>query len=131
MEKSDIQTLSAYGKKFINSQNDPIVMVSGATYRNIDLLAIYKINMMCELAVIDEKKKEELLDLYHKNLLLEGMFYSEKDTDKANAIGEKLKKIHGILDEYYLLPEDLDLDYLVYGSIVEENEVRLKKTIEL
>lgn len=131
MEKSDIQTLSAYGKKFINSQNDPTVMVSGATYRNIDLLAIYKINMMSELAVIDEKKKEELLDLYHKNLLLEEMFYSEKDADKANAIGEKLKKIHGVLDEYYLLPEDLDLDYLVYGSIVEENEVRLKKTIEL
>lgn len=105
-------TLLAYANKFINSQYDCNVSIGEASYRNIDLLTVYKINNLYESNRITEEERNCLLDLHHKKIVLEAKLdYSETEKEQIS-IDKELTEVYEELFKYNL-NEDLSIEYLI------------------
>lgn len=55
-----LKDLLKYAEKFINSQYECNIAIGDASYKNIDLLSVYKINQLCKSGKINETERNQI-----------------------------------------------------------------------
>lgn len=117
MDNKELLTeLLAYANKFINSQYDCNIAIEGASYRNIDLLTVYRIEELYKAKVISEDEKNHLLDLHYKKLVLEQQMDATETEKEQDSIDRKLTEIWEELIPYGL-NEELSIGYLINNTL--------------
>jgi len=107
--------LLAYANKFINSQYECNISIGEVSYKNIDLLVVYKIEQLYKLKMISEDKRNHLLDLHYKKLLLEQQLDAATSKKEQDLIDSKLVEICEELIPYDL-NEELSIEYLISNT---------------
>lgn len=144
MNKQD-QVINTLKRESIKSVYDPfkdenILIVDGSGYSKIDLLVIYKMYRMYNLGVIDIDKLHILVDKYHQKRKIEDelnfLFFSQhaeesnltdEEIEKREIeLNDKLKEVEEELEKYHLLPEYVDIEYLLDDSI-KNRQAELKR----
>ena len=104
---------------------------NGVNYNKFDLMVIYKIRRMFDLGYIDEKRHQELIDLYSEYLDLstrsERIFflknYGEIEDYPGYKVGmedeidNRISEIEKTLGEYGLYPDEMFTTSLIDDSI--------------
>ena len=104
---------------------------NGVNYNKFDLMVIYKIRRMFDLGFIDEKRHQELIDLYSEYLDLstrsERIFflknYGEIEDYPGYKVGmedeidNRISEIEKTLAEYGLYPDEMFTTSLIDDSI--------------
>ena len=124
--KELLTELLAYANKFMNSQYECNIAMGEASYKNVDLLTVYKINQLYKLNKINEAERNHLLDLHYQKLSLETQLDLAETEKEADSIEQKLDSVCSELNDYGL-NEDLSFEYLLSNTQVNDNS---KKTID-
>ena len=108
--------LLAYANKFINSQYECNISIGEVSYKNIDLLTVYKINQLYKLKMINENERNHLLDLHYKKILLEKQLDAAITEEEQDSIENKLVEICEELIPFGL-DEELSIEYLISNTL--------------
>ena len=114
--------LLAYANKFINSQYECNISIGEVSYKNIDLLTVYKINQLYKLQMISEDERNHLLDLHYKKLLLEQQLDAAITEEEQDSIDSKLVEICEELIPYDL-NEELSIEYLISNTLENRRNI--------
>ena len=118
-----LEKLLTAASKFLNTQYDHGIFVGETSYRNFDLLAVYKINELYKSKRIGEIERNRLLDLYYQKIVLEEKLDNSETEEEQDAIEERLKVICEELVDYDLNIE-LSIEYLISSMINHEDNIR-------
>lgn len=124
--KELLTELLAYANKFMNSQYECNIAMGEASYKNVDLLTVYKIDQLYKLNKINEAERNHLLDLHYQKLSLETQLDWAETEKEADSIEQKLDSVCSELNDYGL-NEDLSFEYLLSNTQANDNS---KKTID-
>ncbi len=122
-DKELLTELLAYANKFINSQYDCNITIKDASYRNVDLLTVYRIVELYKAKIINENERNHLLDLHYKKLMLEQQLDAAKTEKEQDLIDGKLSEIWEDLIPYGLNKE-LSIEYLISNTLDNINNTR-------
>ena len=114
--------LLAYANKFINSQYECNISIGEVSYKNIDLLTVYKINQLYKLKMINENERNHLLDLHYKKILLEKQLDAAITEEEQDSIENKLVEICEELIPFGL-DEELSIEYLISNTLENRRNI--------
>ena len=120
-EEELLVDLLAYANKFINSQYDCNIAIGDASYKNIDLLTVYKIDQLYKSNKISEDERNHLLDLHYKKLVLEQQMDATIIEEERDSIDNKLFEVYKELAQYGL-GEDLSIEYLIDSTFENKKD---------
>ena len=121
-----LKDLLKYAEKFMNSQYECNIAIGDASYKNIDLLSVYKINQLCKFGKINETERNHLLDLHYQKIVLEKQLGEAETEKESDLIDQKLISVCDELAEHGL-NEELSIEYLISNTQTNNN---FKKTID-
>lgn len=114
--------LLAYANKFINSQYECNISIGEVSYKNIDLLVVYKIEQLYKLKMINENERNHLLDLHYKKILLEKQLDAAITEEEQDSIDNKLVEICEELIPFGL-DEELSIEYLISNTLENRRNI--------
>lgn len=125
MNEEWLKDLLKNAEKFMDSQYDCNIAIGDASYKNMDLLTVYKINQLFKSNKISESERNHLLDLQYQKLSLETQLDYAETEKEADSIEQKLNNVCGKLNEHGL-NEELSFEYLISSTQANNTE----KTID-
>ncbi len=113
--KESLTELLAYANKYMNSQYECNIVLGEASYKNIDLLIVYRINELYQSKRINEEERNRLLNLHYKKIVLEQKLDDAKTEKEQEEIEKKLAKILEDLIPYGL-NEEISIETLISNT---------------